>query len=119
MSTGSARFESWIRLLSTVATDFLQSSDWNTAFAKTGLIGNMEHLSPRLLAHLAGINVQVQAAPSQPTLEQVTACLPRNAKVHYPIWMHQPQGRKRWIFLIATKAKHHKSHKTLTAASSA
>jgi hypothetical protein len=83
-----------------------------------GLIGNRQNLSKRLTACLTASAVHVAAAPPQPTAEQVALCLPRKAPLHYPIWMHQPQGRKRWIFLLDKSASGHKQKKQTGVASS-
>lgn len=113
MATGSATFQSWIKLLSQVSTSFLWSHDWSTAFVQDGLMGNRRCLGQRPAAFLGDAVAQVASAPAQPAPEQVALCLPRKAQLHYPMWLHQPQGRKRWIFLIAYNVKKTKQKRNL------
>jgi hypothetical protein len=118
LATDSATFKSWLDLLAEAATEFLGCKDWRSSFVQDGLIGNRQNLSKRLIAYLAASAVHVATAPPQPTAEQVALCLPRKAQLHYPIWMHQPQGRKRWIFLLDNTTSGHKQKKKTGVASS-
>ena len=108
MADGSATFASWITLLSKVSTEFLQSLDWSRAFTQDGLIGNRQLLSKRLLAYLGDRTASLKPSQDQPSIDEVALRLPRKCNLHYPMWMHQPQGRKRWMFVkwsTSTKRK--------------
>ena len=86
----------WLHMITTVATDFLQSSDWASAFNSLGLLGDRANISGTLQSHCPGVAISDPSDIQMPTVEDLKHVLPNRLNIPrlHNLLMARPHRRR-------------------------